>query len=186
MKYLFTLLFIFSSFAFSEDEIDLPYDKTGMFYGDHYFNNLERLLPNKEAPHGNESFRVLFVYHNIDPDCETSRQEMYYIASEAVYASHIHPYRYMTNPTLSVSVECMRRSNNLTVFYITTAFGYRDHKKYTNVIFDSPYNRLGIGDKQFIETAIKESVDEAMADYLKAHTKDPQKFLEEPFFRNPG
>ena len=147
MKYFFTLLFLLSSFGFAED---LSFLK----------------VPKDEDPN------TLYVLTGVN-GCDTSKKELDKIVEGSLIRSRIKPERnVLTEPSLQVKLECLKISNNNPVFEITTRFGYWDYQKNKPVFFMSPYDKLGIGNKQYIETAVKDSVDEAMEEYIRANFMD--------------
>lgn len=147
MKYFFTLLFLLSSFGFAED---LSFLKA----------------PKDEDPN------TLYVQTAVN-GCDTSKKELDKIVEGSLIRSRIKPVRnVLTEPSLQVILECLKISNNNPVFEISTGFGYWDDQKNKPVFFMSPYNKLGIGNKQYRETAVKDSVDEAMEEYIRANFMD--------------
>ena len=150
MRYIFTLLFLLSSFGFAEDEVDLSYLKAPKTFD-----------PN-----------TLFVVTSTDDDCSISQKRLDKLVKGATIRSRIKPTDEYTEPLLNVQLMCMDISNNNPVYYIITRFGYYDSYKKTSVFYGPSYNKFGIGDKQFTETAIKDSVDEAMEDYIQANFMD--------------
>ena len=151
MRYIFTLLFLLSSFGFSEDEVDLSYLK---------------------APLETDDPNTLYVLTSMDSDCETSKKQLDKIVKGSLIRSRIKPTDEYTEPLLSVHLGCMDIGHNNPFYFIITTFGYYDYDRKTPVFFSSQYNKFGIGDKQVIETAIKDRVDEAMEDYIQANFMD--------------
>ena len=163
MRYIFTLLFLLSSFGFAEDEVDLSYLK---------------------APLETDDPNTLYVLTSIDSDCETSKKQLDKIVKGSLIRSRIKPTDEYTEPLLSVHLGCMDIGHNNPYYFIITTFGhydydrkipvfsYYDYDRKTPVLFSSQYNKFGIGDKQVIETAIKDRVDEAMEDYIQANFMD--------------
>ena len=151
MRYIFTLLFLLSSFGFAEDEVDLSYLK---------------------APLETDDPNTLYVLTSMDSDCETSKKQLDKIVKGSLIRSRIKPTDEYTEPLLNVHLGCMDIVHNNPFYFIITRFGYYDYDRKTPVFFSSQYNKFGIGDKQVIETAIKDRVDEAMEDYIQANFMD--------------
>ena len=151
MRYIFTLLFLLSSFGFAEDEVDLSYLK---------------------APLETDDPNTLYVLTSIDSDCETSKKQLDKIVKGSLIRSRIKPVDEYTEPMINVQLRCLNLKNNNPVYEVTTRFGFYDYDRKTPVFFSSQYNKFGIGDKQVIETAIKDRVDEAMEDYIQANFMD--------------
>jgi len=142
MKYLFTILLLLSPFSFAEIEISV--------------SHLKKVYdPNS-----------LKVITTADQECATSDKELDNIVKGAVIRSRIKPIQELTDPSLFVTLNCM--DNNGTVV-ITSRFGFYDVDRGSLVYFALQYNRLGTGDKQYIETSVKDSVDQAMTDYIRAN-----------------
>ena len=150
MRYIFTLLFLLSSFGFAEDEVDLSYLKA----------------PKTDDPN------TLYVLTSMDSDCETSKKQLDKIVKGSLIRSRIKPTDEYTEPLLNVQLICMDIGHNNPFYFIITRFGYYDYDRKTPVFFSSQYNKFGIGDKQVTETAIKDRVDEAMEDYIQANFMD--------------
>jgi len=149
MKYLFTLLFLLSPFSFAEDEISLLHLKP----------------PNKT-----EDPNTLWVWTSAESDCEITKKQLQKIVEGSLIRSRIKPADEYTDPSLSVQLKCMNVSTFNPIFDLTTRFGYFDFARDSSVFFGRQYNKLGMGQKKMdIETVIKDSVDEAMEDYIRAN-----------------
>ena len=150
MRYIFTLLFLLSSFGFAEDEIDLSYLKA----------------PKTDDPN------TLYVVTSIGKECETSKKQLDKIVRGSLIRSRIKPVDEYTEPMINVQLRCLNLKNNNPAYEVTTRFGYYDYDRKIAVFFGYNYNSLGIGNKQYIETAVKDSVDKAMVEYIQANFMD--------------
>ena len=111
---------------------------------------------------------ALFVF--VDSECPFSQEEVEGLVSGVLIRARLKPdtLNWPYAPLyLDFSLSCLALKNNNPVFVIKTAFGRRNPKP--AIMYEYNYGTYGVGPKENIEAAIKDSTEKAITAYIQAN-----------------
>ena len=116
------------------------------------------------------------LYHQVyvDADCPVDKEDVDNQVTSELVRSRLSPteLRHLSVRvlTLHANVFCMARESGWpSVFDIEVYFSYRDENHVEWMLFWQ-YGAFGIGDSDFIMDSIEDGVEEAITDFIRAHS----------------